>query len=109
MYVTAPKIPRAFVKNSRIGQVLYLTINEFNVNERKIVYLYFYVKLPIGKIAKLSDLTPRHVTSVLMLYCEKMLSKIDIFKKAVPHDTNDTVSISEMLELEGACFRQEIV
>jgi len=93
-------IPRAFIENESIGQVLRLTIDEFNFEERTVIYLYYFAHLPIDKITDITKLSAPYVVSTLVMYCEKLVLKMDIFKKGVPYDASDCISIGEMLELE---------
>jgi len=93
-------IPKAFIEHRSIGQVLHLTIDEFNFEERTVIYLYYFAHLPIDKITDITKLSTPYVVSTLVMYCEKLALKTDIFKKAVPYDDADLISIGEMLELE---------
>jgi len=93
-------IPRAFLNNSKISQTLCLTINEFSFEEQTVIYLYYLVKLPVGKIAGLTELSTLHIESVLILYSKKLAFKLGVYKKAVPYDSNDLLTIGEMLEFE---------
>jgi len=99
--VSAPKIPRAFVENFRIGQVLYLTINEFSFEDQAVIFLYCFVNLPISEAAKLTGLPASYIVGVLALYYEKLKLKLGIFKQAVPYDVTDLVSVKEMFEQEA--------
>lgn len=98
--IKMPKIPTAFVKNSPIDQVLCLTIDEFNFEEQSVIYLYCFINLSVSEITALTKLSTLHVVSILSLYSERLASKLRVFKKAVPYDTADTVSVKEMFELE---------
>jgi len=99
--INMPQIPKAFMENSLISQVLRLTINEFNYEEKMIIFLYCFVKLPINEIAALTKLTPFRVVSTLVLYSERLEFKLDVFKKAVPYDTTNLISVGEMFDLEN--------
>lgn len=96
--VTIPKIPRTFLKNFLISQVLYTTIDGFNFEEQNVIFLYCFVSLPISEIAALAELSEVHVVSILTLYSERLRFKLDIFKKSVPYDTADVVSVRDMLD-----------
>jgi len=87
------------MENQSIGQVLHVTIDEFNLEERMVIYLYYFVQLPIDKIADITKLSAPYVVSTLVMYCEKLVLKLDIFKKAVPYDDANLLSIGEMFEL----------
>jgi len=99
--IKMPKIPRAFIDHAKISQVLYFTINEFNYEERVIIYLYCLVGFPISKIASLTELSSLYIVSALTLFSEKLVFKLTIFKKAVKYDADDLISIGEMLAIEG--------
>jgi len=96
--VAIPQIPRAFIKNDRINQVLHLTVNEFNYEEKTVIHLYCLVNLSIEEIAALTKLSPTYVKSTLVLYSEKLAFKLEVFKKAVAHDATDLVPIAEVLD-----------
>jgi len=98
--VDMPKIPKEFVENSPIIQVLQETINEFNCEEKSIIYLYCFISLSVNEIATLSELSTSYVVSTLVLYSEKLAFKLDVFKKAVPYDDIDLVPIQELFELD---------
>ena len=93
-------IPTAFIGNPRIYWVLYLTINEFNCNEQRIIYLHHLVMLPISEITSLTKLSMPNVESILVTYSQKLAFKLGVFKKAVPYDAENQISINEMFELE---------
>jgi len=75
-----------------------MTVSEFNFEERAAIYLYCLAKLPISEIVTATDLSTLHVISTLILYSEKLISKLSLFKEAVPYDANDLVPVREMLE-----------
>lgn len=100
-HITMPKIPKAFIDNYPVSQILYLTINEFNSEEQAVIYLYCMIKLPISEITDLTELSHLHIISTLLLYSEKLAFKLGIFEKAVPHNINEFVSVGEMFELES--------
>jgi len=95
-----PKIPKDFIKRPSIAQVLQQTINEFNYEEKKAIYLYCFINLPLAEIAEQTELSVPHVECALTLYSEKLAFKLGVFKKAVPYNADDLLSIEEMLELE---------
>jgi len=97
--ITIEKIPRAFITDTQINQVLLLTIEEFNYEEKIIIYLYCFAELDINKIADLVEVSRWYVKSTLVLYYERLSFKINIFKKAVPYDVTDLVTIQEMFEI----------
>ena len=95
-----PPVPRAFINHPKIKYVLYHTINEFDFEEQAAIYYYCFIGLSVSKIAALTELTPNHVASTLNLYSEKLLLRLDIFKKAIPYDTDDLLPVSELLSLQ---------
>jgi len=98
--IAIQKIPRAFIADTQINQVLCLTIEEFNYEEKIIIYLYCLAELDINKIADLTEMPRWYVMSTLLLYYERLSFKLNVFKKAVPYDVTDFVSIQEMFEIE---------
>jgi len=98
--MTIQKIPRAFITDTQINQVLRLTIEEFNYEEKIIIYLHCLAELDISKIADLTEISRWYVKSTLVLYYERLSFKLNVFKKAVPYDITDLVSIQEMFEIE---------
>jgi len=98
--ISIPKIPRAFIENAPICQVLCTTIEEFNFEEKTVIYQYCFVKLKVSEIAKLTELSPLHIVSTLTLFSERLAFKLGVFKKAVFYDVDDLVSMQEMFELE---------
>jgi len=98
--ITIQKIPRAFITDAKINQVLYLTIEDFNYEEKIIIYLYYFAELDISEIADMTEIPKWYVTSTLVLYYERLSFKLNVFKKAVLYDVTDLVSIREMFEIE---------
>jgi len=98
--IKIPKIPKAFIDNSQISQTLCLTINEFSFEEQTVIYLYYLVKLSVEEIANLTELSTLHIESTLVLYSKKLTFKLGVYKKAVPYNDTDLLTIGEMLELE---------
>jgi len=96
--ITIQKIPRAFIADAQINQVLSLTVDEFNYEEKIIIYLYCFAELDISEIADLTEVPRWYVMSTLVLYYERLSFKLNVFKKAVPYDVTDLVSIQEMFE-----------
>jgi len=98
--IAIQKIPRAFIADAQINQVLSLTVDEFNYEEKIIIYLHCLVELDINKIADLTEMPRWYVTSTLVLYYKRLSFKLNVFKKAVSYDVNDLVPIREMFEFE---------
>jgi len=97
--ITIQKIPRAFIADAQINQVLSLTVDEFNYEEKIIIYLYCLAELDIGEISSLAEVPRWYVMSTLVLYYERLSFKLNVFKKAVSYDVTDLVSIREMFEM----------
>jgi len=91
------EIPRAFMGNDRIMRVLYSTIEEFENEEKQAIYFYYHLKLPLRAIACNLALSKMHIISTLGLYTERLASKIDLFKKALPYNADDTIQICDIL------------
>ena len=97
MRIEMPGIPRDFIKRGKIKLVLCHTAEEFGYEEQQALYLYYFLKTPVDKVAEKVGLSQNHVKSVLILYSERLANKLDLFKKAIPHDVDDLLSVSEML------------
>ena len=97
MRVEMPDIPSAFIKRDKIKLVLCHTTEEFGYEEQQALYLYCFLKTPISEIAEKVDLSQNHIKSVLALYSERLTSKLNLFKKALPYDADDVLPVSEIL------------
>ncbi|MCL2363626.1 MAG: hypothetical protein FWC71_03065 [Defluviitaleaceae bacterium] len=96
--INMPDIPRAFIANRQASRILMHTVDEFGFEERQVIYYYCYLSVPIHHIAWLLEMTELHVAGVLGLYSERIRAQLDFFKRALPHDTNDALSIKEILK-----------
>ncbi|MCL1788540.1 MAG: hypothetical protein FWG38_11185 [Defluviitaleaceae bacterium] len=99
--VAMPTIPKAFIDNDRIRQVLCYTASEFNYEEKRAIFLYCVVKLSIDEIATHVELPIPHVVSALVLYAQRLNFKLDVFKKAVPYDKAKQLSVMDLFEREA--------
>lgn len=95
--IKIPKIPRAFVEHPKVKYVFCDVINDFNYEEKVAIYFYCFEKLLISEIANLTNLSQNHVASALNLYSERLASKVCFFKKTVPYNANDQLSVNEIL------------
>jgi len=95
-----PQIPRAFVNHTKIKYVLCCTIEDFGYEEKEAIGFFCYLGAPISEISEATGLSQNHIESVICLYSERLATKLDIFKKALPYDTNDLLPVSEILSLE---------
>ena len=98
--VDIPKIPREYINNAKISQTIHAIINEFNFEEKTVIYLHCVADLSIKEIAKLTELSIRYVTSTLILYSERLMFLLSVFKEAVYFDPSDIISMREVFELE---------
>lgn len=95
-----PCIPRDFVENSRIGQVLFHTLSEFNFEERTILYLYLALYRMIEEIESLTGRDRNYITGVIILFSEKLIQKVEIFKRALTYNNRVQLSMEEFFQLE---------
>jgi len=100
MHIEMPEIPRTFIRHTKVNQILCHTIEDFDYEEQAAVYYFCFLGLPISEIAALTQLSQPHVVGALTLYSERLKSKLDVFKKAVPHDADDLLPVSEILSTE---------
>jgi len=91
-----PKIPKVFIEHPRVKYELRDTIEAFNVEEQEAICLYCLLDMPISEITEATELSQTHVVSVLILYSERLKFKLGVFKKAMPYNASDLLSISEM-------------
>jgi len=95
-----PCIPRAFIQNSRVGQVLFSTLNEFNFEERTILYLYLVLYRMVEEIVDLTGRDKNYISGTIILFSEKLIQKVEIFKKALTYNNRDQLSIEEFFQLK---------
>jgi len=95
-----PNIPKAFIENDDVRFVLCNLITDFEHEEKQAIYYYSVLDATIDEIAKSIELSPAHVASALGLYSERLASKLKFFKKIMPYNEGDLLSISEILFLE---------
>ena len=97
MRLEMPKVPRAFLGQAKVKLVLCHTAEDFGFEEQLALYFYCSLDAPIKEIAEKVGLSQNHIASVLGLYSERLTSKINLFKKALPYDADDMMPVSEML------------
>jgi len=95
--INLPMIPKAFVNNERINSVLSYTLEEFSYVEQAAIYYYCYLQLSIKEISDLTELSPVHVESVLVIFSEILTYKLEIFKKSVSFNSDDMLPVSSIL------------
>ena len=96
----APKIPKEFLANVKIGAVLRHTITEFNYEEKQAICYYHLVTQSISEVAVFTGLPVSHVIGTLLVYAERLTYKLDVFKTAVQYDEFGVVDVKDMLEEE---------
>jgi len=79
---------------------LHQTLNEFNFDEQTVIYLYRILKLPIGEIAELTELSCRRIAGLLALYSEKLAVRLDAL--------NLSIGIEEVAESEKNVIQQSV-
>jgi len=97
MFLPKPQIPRSFALHDKIMEVLYATVEDFNCEEQQAIYYHYHMALSPCTIAKVLELTEQHVVSALGLYAERLATRIDLFKRTLPHDDQDMMQTSEIL------------
>jgi len=83
-------------------QVLCATVDEFDHQEQQAIYYHHYLNLPPQTIAQVVELTEMHVISVLGLYAERLVCKINLFKRAKLGEGDDVMQVSDLLLPWGA-------
>ena len=97
-------IPRAFIKNDDSRWVLCDIISEFHHEEKQAIYYCAVFDATVEDVAKKIELSPNHIKCALGLYLERLETKLEFFKKIMPHhesDESDLLPISEILFLES--------
>jgi len=97
LQLSKPEIPKAFYAHGGIMQVLCATVEDFSADEQQAIYYYHHLELSPRTIARTLQLTERHVVSVLGLYAERLISKLELFKRVQPHDENETLEVRDIL------------
>jgi len=92
-----PKIPKAFLVHNNIVQILGATAYEFDFEEQQAIYYFHFMDLSPGTIARVVQLSKRHVMSTLGLYAARLEAKLDFFKKVQPYNENETVQVRDIL------------
>ena len=92
-----PEIPKAFIEHKKAKYVLFDTIDDFGYEEQQAIHSFYITSLPIEEISKVVELSENHVLSVIVLYAERLTSKLDIFKKVLPYNVDDMLQVSEIL------------
>jgi len=95
--IKMPDIPRSFIANDNAKRILAHAVDEFGFEEQQVIYYYCYLSVPIHNIAWLLEMTELHVASVLGLYCARITDLLAFFKKALPHDNTNKISIKAIL------------
>jgi len=98
--IDMPKVPKAFLTHDKIKYVVYHIIDDFSYEEQLAIYFHCFADIPIGQIAALIELSPKHVTSALNLYSDRLVFTIWLLGKTVSHCPNDVADIGELLSLE---------
>ena len=94
-------IPKAFIHEESSKLFLCSLIENFNFEEKQAIYYCTIIdNASIEEVAKKIDLTPDHVIGVLLIYSERLKYKLNFFKKIIPYDEDDTMSLEDMLFLE---------
>ena len=96
--IKMPDIPRSFIANNHARRILAHAVDEFGFEERQVIYYYCYLSVSVNGIAWLLEMTELHVASVLGLYSERIKDLLNLFGKALPHNSNDGISIKAILK-----------
>ena len=97
MILPKPLIPKSFTTHDKVMEVLYATVEDFNPEEQQAIYYHYYLELSPVTIARTMDLTEPHVISALGLYAERLATRIELFKRMLPHDEDDMLQTREIL------------
>ena len=93
-----PTVPRAFVQDFWTKKVLTDIINDFSFEEKQAIYYYFAMSpVAIDDVAKVAQLSQNHTVSTLNLYSERLVLKLDFFKKIADYDSDDLLPVVELL------------
>ncbi|MCL2373398.1 MAG: hypothetical protein FWC78_08380 [Defluviitaleaceae bacterium] len=98
--IKSPEIPKAFMGHSKVMYVLCSAISNFGHEEQQAIGYFYYLNLSVTEIAAATKLTENHVISVIILYAERLETKLDLFKKTLKHDPSDVLQVRDILFLE---------
>lgn len=107
--IRMPKIPEPFLDNARIASALYFTIEEFDFQEKALIFLYCYIGMTIYEVAALTKLAVSYVESILTVYAFRLKQRVDVFRKAAHCHKAKQVSVYEMFEREAMEFMANAV
>ena len=94
-------IPKPFVENYKIRQVLYATIDSFSHEEQKTILLRYWLGFSVKEVVELTKSSPIHIICVLALYLEKLKFKIIAFSSASKDAAHkELVYVEELFEAE---------
>ena len=99
--IEMPKIPSIFIKKTQIGSVLSATINEFVYEEKQVIFLYCVTEMAIEDIAALTELPVPYIVSILTVYAERLVFKLDVFKKAISYNPAEMATVADLIALES--------
>jgi len=97
MIIHTPEVPKSFARHPKVMEALYAIVEDFNFEEQQAIYYHHHTKLSPQTIANVLELTEPHVISALTLYAERLASRIDLFKRTLPHDADDTMQPGDIL------------
>jgi len=100
LYISIPKIPTVFIRNTLIAQVISSTIDEFNFEEQDVIFAYCCENMPVKEAASLAGVSMRYAIATLVMFSEKLSFKIRVFEKTGKYDTTDTQDVKKLLERE---------
>jgi len=93
----APSIPKVFVMQGKVLQLLQAVIDDFDFEEQQAIYFYYHMDLALGDIAGAVGLSEQHVAAVLGLYTERLSGRLELLKKAMTFEEGDSLPIRDIL------------
>jgi hypothetical protein len=97
------KVPRDFLNNDDIRYILSDVLNDFDYEERRVIYFCCILDISISDVLEATILSKSHIKSVLNLYSARLENKLGFFREFVDYNQENLVTIEEMLFPDPLC------
>jgi len=99
--IVLPLIPKCFLDDPSIAQILASTINEFEFEEKVAIYLFCTTNLSINEIATITELFEFSTKKALLRFVESLSVKLSIFEDDEKSSSSDKAFVRELFALEN--------